>query len=295
MPWSADDSTGLPPGPAARIAGLIRLGHPFPSSLDGLVTAVLALVAGAGPARAALLGLAMACLQVSIGALNDRLDVERDRGRKPGKPIPAGLVGSRAALVVVVAGLLVGLGASALAGPAVLVVGVVGTAVGWAYDARLKTTVLAWLPFAVGLPLLPIYAWVGATGRIPAPFGLLVPLAVVAGAGLALLNGLADIERDRAAGVDTPAVRLGARRSRRLAAALLLLVGALAAGSVVAVGAEPPAWVATVLGLGVIVVGLMLAGSPSAARRERGWEAGAIGLGLVAAGWLGGFASRGLL
>lgn len=259
------------------------------------MTAVLALVAGADRTRAVLLGLAMVCLQVSIGALNDLLDVERDRGRKPGKPIPAGLVGRGTALAVVVAGLVLGLVASAAAGLLVFAVALVGTAAGWAYDIRLKTTGWAWLPFAIGLPLLPVFAWVGATGRIPTAFGLLVPLAIVAGAGVALLNGLADIDRDRAAGVATPAVRLGARKARWLSGALLGLVGVVALGSLAAVGAEPRAWLAATAGLALVAAGLVLAGSSSGARRERGWEAGAIGLGLVAAGWVLGFAGRGLL
>jgi 4-hydroxybenzoate polyprenyltransferase len=263
--------------------------------LDGIVTAGLARVAGAGPNRAALLGLAMVSLQVSIGALNDVLDAERDRGRKPGKPIPAGLVGRGTALAVVAAGLVVGLAASAVAGSAVLVVALVGTAVGWAYDFRLKTTAWAWLPFALGLPLLPIFSWVGATGRIPPAFGVLVPLATVAGAGAALLNGLADIDRDRAAGVATPAVRLGARRARLLSTALLGLAGVGAVGSLAGIGAQGWSWVAVVSGLVLVAAGLALAGSSSGARRERGWEASVIGLGLVAIGWVLGFAQRGLL
>jgi 4-hydroxybenzoate polyprenyltransferase len=283
------------PGLPARAAGLVRLGHPFPSLLDGIVTAVLALVAGADGNRAALLGLAMVCLQVSIGALNDLLDVERDRGRKPGKPIPAGLVGRGTAIALVVGALVVGLTGSAFAGPAALAVALVGTGVGWAYDIRLKTTGWAWLPFAVGLPLLPVYAWVGATGRLPQASVLLVPLAIVGGAGIALLNGLADVERDRAAEVPTPAVRLGARRARWLSGALLGLAGAGALGSLGAVGAQPGAWVLAAAGLALVGAGLVLAGSSSGARRERGWEAGAIGLGLVAAGWVLGLAGRGLL
>jgi 4-hydroxybenzoate polyprenyltransferase len=259
------------------------------------VTAALALVAGADGNRAALLGLAMVSLQVSIGALNDLRDVDRDRGRKPGKPIAAGLVGHGTAIAVVVVALVVGLTVSAVAGPAALAVALIGTGVGWAYDIWLKTTGWAWLPFAVGLPLLPVYAWVGATGRIPPAFGLLVPLAIVAGAGVALLNGLADVDRDRAAEVATPAVRLGARRARWLSASLLGLAGTGVVGSLAAVGAQPGAWVLGAAGLALVGAGLVLAGSSSGARRERGWEAGAIGLGLVAAGWVLGLAGRGLL
>jgi 4-hydroxybenzoate polyprenyltransferase len=237
----------------------------------------------------------MVGLQVSIGALNDRLDVERDRGRKPGKPIPAGLVGESAAGALVVGGLGLGLGLSLLIGPAVALVAVVGVGAGYLYDLRLKATAWAWLPFAVGLPLLPVYAWLGASGRIPTPFALLVPLAILAGAAVALLNGLVDIERDRAAGVRTPAVRIGADRARRIAAGLLtaIVVGVLA--SLFAIDAAAQAWILAGLGVGAVGIGLRLVGALDAGRRERGWEAGAVGLGLLAAGWALGLASRGLL
>jgi 1,4-dihydroxy-2-naphthoate octaprenyltransferase len=124
---------------------------------------------------------------------------------------------------------------------------------------------------------------------------VLVPLATVAGAGAALLNGLADIDRDRAAGVATPAVRLGARRARLLSTALLGLAGVGAVGSLAGIGAQGWSWVAVVSGLVLVAAGLALGGSSSGARRERGWEASVIGLGLVAIGWVLGFAQRGLL
>lgn len=256
---------------------------------------MLALLAGGSPATAAVLGGAMVGLQVSIGALNDLVDVELDRGRKPGKPIPAGLVGRRAAAIVVAAGLAIGLSLSATAGWATLLVAVVGVAVGYAYDLRLKRTVWAWLPFAIGLPLLPVFSWVGATGGIPAAFGLLVPLAVVAGAALALLNGIVDVDRDRAAGVATPAVRLGRERARRLAAVLLGVVAVGALASLAIVGAIAAAWGVCLAGVSLVAVGLVLAGSTAASRRERGWEASAVGLSLIAAGWVVGFAVAGRL
>ena len=237
----------------------------------------------------------MVSLQVSIGALNDLVDVERDRGRKSAKPIPAGLVGQGMARIVVTLGLAVGLSLSALAGAPALIIALAGAATGYAYDLRLKATAWAWLPFAIGLPLLPVYAWVGATGRIPAPFGLLVPLAVLAGAALALLNGLVDVDRDRSAGVATPAIRLGPSRARSVAGGLLTVVAAGVVGSLVWIGADRSVWLISVAGLALVGSGLVLAGSDAAARRERGWEASAIGLGVVAAGWAIGFAEAGLL
>ena len=68
---------------AARIAGLIRLTHPFPCLLDGVVVGVVATLAGADGLTAVTLGLAMTALQASIGALNDAIDAPRDAGASP--------------------------------------------------------------------------------------------------------------------------------------------------------------------------------------------------------------------
>lgn len=260
-----------------------------------MVTGALALVAGADWQRAAVLGGSMVALQVSIGALNDVVDAERDRGRKAGKPVPAGLVGRRTAWLVVLVGLTLGLIGSFAVSPATAAVAIAGTTVGYAYDLRLKASVWAWLPFALGVPLLPIYAWVGATGGIPAAFVLVIPLGLAAGAALALLNGLVDLERDRAAGVATPAARLGPDRARRMAALLLAMVAICVATSLWVVGVAPAAWLATVAGGLALVSGIVLVGAASPARRERGWEASAIGIGLLATGWAIGLAGRGLL
>ncbi len=284
-----------PPGSFDRLDGLIRLGHPFPSLLDGLSTAVLALVAGATASRAALLGIAMVSLQISIGTLNDLADAERDRGHKPGKPLPRGVVGRGTAVALAVGSLLVGLGLSLVAGPWTLGVAVAGVLAGYAYDLRLKGTAWSWLPFAIGLPLLPVYAWVGAVGRVPVAFVVLIPLGIAAGGAVALLNGLVDVERDRAAGLTTAVVRLGPRRARAVAAVLLAVVAIGVAGSLAAIRAGVGAWLLVGLGVILAVVGVKLMGDRSTQRRERGWEAGAISIALLAAGWAVGFAELGLL
>ena len=124
---------------------------------------------------------------------------------------------------------------------------------------------------------------------------LVIPLGIAAGAALALLNGLVDLERDQAAGVATPVRRLGPARARRVAALLLGMVAIAVAGSLWVVGGAVPAWVAAFAGGVAVAVGLVLAGSVSPARRERGWEAAAVGIALLATGWAIGLAGRGLL
>jgi 4-hydroxybenzoate polyprenyltransferase len=237
----------------------------------------------------------MFCLQASIGSVNDLVDLERDRDRKPGKPLPCGQVSIRSARLIAGAGLVVGLLLSLAGGPPVLAFALLGVGTGYAYDLRLKASAWSWLPFAVGLPLLPIYAWLGATGTIPAAFLLLVPLAVVAGAALALANELADDERDRAAGLRTAVGALGRELAWRLGAVLQVLVAGIAAGSLLVNGAPALALATADGSAAVIMIGLALGRSRRAGTRERGWEIQAIGLGGLALAWLGGLTSRGLL
>jgi 4-hydroxybenzoate polyprenyltransferase len=263
--------------------------------LDGVATVAIALLAGADPLTAVRLGGSMAALQASIGALNDVIDAPTDAGRKPGKPIPGGLVSPVGAHRVIAVGASVGLLFAAVSGPSLLAVAVVVLAIGYTYDLRAKGTAWSWLPFALGIPLLPVFAWFGATRGLPGVFGILLPAAVATGAALAIANARADVERDLDAGHASVATRLGSDRAWAVTAALhgIVLVVALgslwlAAASLVVVSA------AIVAGL-VVTVGVVWARSPaaSAARRERAWEIQAIGVALLAAAWLAGVGNLG--
>lgn len=227
----------------------------------------------------------MVCLQVSIGALNDLADAPLDAGRKPGKPIPAGAASPGAARTVAVAGLVAGIAASAPSGAATVGIAVLGVLCGYAYDLRLSRTPWSWLPLALALPLLPIHAWLGATGTLPSVLPALVPIGVLAGAGLALANGIADHERDLDAGASTAVVRLGRTLAWRLH------VVALAAAVIVAVAVAPggmrrPVGWGIILGAVIIAIGTLLARGVDPDARERGWEAEAIGVVVLGASWL---------
>jgi 4-hydroxybenzoate polyprenyltransferase len=254
--------------------------------LDGVATAALALVAGASAADAVRLGVAMTALQAGIGAVNDLTDAGADATGKPAKPIPGGLVARRHAAIVAAVSIGVGLVLSAPSGPGMVAIALVGLTVGLAYDLRLKGTAWSWLPFALGLPLLAVYAWYGGAGSLPAPFVVLVPVAVVAGAALAIGNASADLERDRASGVTSIATALGAERAWRVEAALLGAVGLVALVSAVVIGAT--AGQLAIVGVAALVpVGAALAGrGRSPAGRERAWEAEAVGVALLGVAWL---------
>ena len=256
--------------------------------LDGVVVSGIALIAGADPVTAARLGVSMTALQVSIGTLNDIVDAPRDLGVKPGKPIPAGLVSRDAAIATAVVSGGAGLALGWLSGPLVLLLGIVVLLIGYGYDLVFKGTAWSWLPFAVGIPLLPVYGWVGATGGVPRSFAILIPVAVVAGAALAVANARADEARDRAAGTVSVATRLGARWSWRAEVALLAMVVGAAMVTLLAGGAGTIALVGAVLATGVIAVGLVLGRSNDPVDRERSWELQAVGVALLAAAWLAG-------
>ena len=250
---------------------------------------------------------AMLGLQVAIGALNDVVDAPLDAVAKPRKPIAAGLVDPRTAVAVAAGGALVGLALSSVSGVATLVVGAACLALGWLYDLRLSRTSLSWLPLALALPLLPIHAWLGVTGAVPGALLGLVPVGVLAGAGLALANGIVDADRDARSGRAATVVALGRQRAWALQTAVLVTAAALAlalapgggadaatpgaGGLLVSVGTVR--WWGLVGGCAALAIGALVLVSPRAGIRERGWELEATGVAGLGIGWLAGVAIAG--
>lgn len=230
----------------------------------------------------------MTALQISIGAVNDIVDAPTDAVGHPAKPIPAGLVAPSVVRAVAVGGAGIGLVLAATTGFAVTVIAAAGLAIGYGYDLRFKGTIWSWVPFAVGIPLVPVFGWLGGAGRLPAAFTVLIPMAVLAGAAIAVANARADIDRDRMAGVDSVAARLGDRGAWGVNAALLVVVLAIALGSL---WARPAGVIelAAAIGAGAVIgVGIVAGVWPGRLGRQRAWEIEAVGLGLLAAAWLGG-------
>ena len=247
----------------------------------------VAALAGADPMTVLRLGSSMTALQVAIGALNDLVDAPADAGRKPGKPIPAGLVSPGAARLVVALGAAIGIALAVPSGAALIALAVLVLGIGWTYDLRAKGTAWSWLPFAVGIPILPVYGWLGATGAIPGWLAVLVPLGMLVGAGLAVANARADMERDAAAGTDSVALALGDGRSWWVNAALLLAaLGVAIAWLVVAQQGSSVVALAIVVGTVGVALGLALGRAPGADRRERGWQLQAVGVAVIALGWV---------
>jgi 4-hydroxybenzoate polyprenyltransferase len=277
-PWHA--------APGQTLPGPLDLLHPFPSALNALAAAVFTLIAGGSGLTAAVAAMAMALLQTSIGCLNDVVDYDRDRFAHPGKPLVAGRVGRGPARLYAIGASAVGLGLSAALGPLPAMVAAAGLAAGVAYDLRLSRTPWSWIPYAIGLPLVPAFGWAAARGRLPGGFLGLLALGVVAGAALAIANGLADLEADTAAESGGLARVLGRRRSERLIVALQTLV-ALAASGVVLAGPRTPASIAGLcVAVPLLALGVAASHAASAATRERGWEVQAVAVCILGFAWL---------
>lgn len=237
----------------------------------------------------------MTLLQFSIGALNDLRDRHADSRAKPDKPIPAGRVSVGGARIVTVLGAALGLVLAAASGLAVLVLAVLVLGIGYGYDLALKGTAWSWLPFAVGIPLLPVYGWLGAVGVLPPAFLVLVPVGVLEGAALAVANALVDEERDRAAGVSSIATALGRGASGALVVVLQSVVVVVAVAAALVAGL-PVGWLALVLGSGTVVVGGALVAAPAGAAprtRSAAWTVQAAGAAALVVSWLGGLAASG--
>ena len=242
--------------------------------------AAVAVLAGGDGLTALRLGISMTALQAAIGTVNDLIDAPADAGHKPGKPIPAGLVSPSAARALAIGAAAVGLVLAVPSGAALVGLALVVLGIGLVYDRWAKGTAWSWLPFAVGIPLLPVYGWFGAAGSLPASFAILLPAAVLAGAGLAIANARVDVERDAAAGRSSVAVRLGLERSWWVSLALLAAATAIILGLTAGLG--PLVW----LGLVVTVAGALRGWRAAPLGREHGWRLQAIGVGLVAIGWI---------
>ena len=236
----------------------------------------------------------MVAMQASIGTLNDLLDVDRDEGRVPPKPIPGGQVSVATARAVWIGSAVLGLLLVLPSGPPTLMVALLGLGIGFGYDRFAKGTAWSWLPFALGIPLLPVYAWIGTGAALPESFLILVPSAMLAGSALAIANASADLERDLASGSASVAVRLGPARAWLTHAGLLALVLVAVFGSyVLGTGAADMmvAAVGALTGALIVAIGVAMGATvggrrPAPRVRELAWEIEAVGLGVVAMAWL---------
>jgi 4-hydroxybenzoate polyprenyltransferase len=268
----------------ARLISALRLVHPFPSLLNSALVFGLAQLAGGTIDKASLLAAAMLGLQFCIGTVNDLFDESSDRIAKPWKPIAARTVSRRAAIAVALVAGGGGLILAAVSGVTIALMWLAMLGCGIAYDAWLKPTAWAWLCFSVAFVILPVYSWFGVTGQLPPRPEFLLPLAALAGPLIQLSNGLADIERDGAAGIRTLATRLGRGWSLVVIAALLVVIHGLAWLTLTSAAAVSLVPVAAASALALVGLGLSASRWPG--WREAGWMVQACAIALLGLAWV---------
>ncbi|MFD3696114.1 UbiA family prenyltransferase [Streptomyces sp. NPDC058646] len=257
QPQSRAASPGRP-GAAGVLAGLAGACHPLPAAAVTGFAAALAVAAGRGLPGAALTAGAVAAGQLSVGWCNDRADLRRDltTGRRD-KPLVAGTASPAAVTRAAALALLLCVPLSLASGLLAGAVHLVAVTAAWAYNLRLKSTAVSWLPYAVAFGLLPAFVTLGLPGA-PWPPPWLTAAAALIGTGAHFANVLPDIEDDLATGVTGLPQRLGARRSAALAGLLVL-------GSTAVLVAGPPGAV-TAYGWGLLAATaltlLLTAGRP---------------------------------
>jgi geranylgeranylglycerol-phosphate geranylgeranyltransferase len=228
----------------------------------------------------------MTALQFAIGALNDLVDAPADVGRAPPKPIPSGRVSVATARTMAVTTAVLGVAIAATVGFGVALLAVVVLAIGASYDLAAKGTPWSWLPFAIGIPVLPVFGWYGATGGLPPFFVVLFPMGVLGGAALAIANARVDLDADRASGTASVASRLGEERAWWVHAGLWIATLALAVTWLVAVAA-PPGGIAAVVGIGLVLLGAAVRARGATGRRRRwAWELEAVVASAALVVWL---------
>src|SRR5215213_4791317 len=209
------------PSRGRLVRGLVLATHAGPTVAVTTVATLLAVAAGVGPGRTALLLLAVLAGQASIGWSNDWLDAGRDRAvARADKPVVQGAVAPSTLRAAAVTAAVLAVGASLALGvvPGLLLLVLVAS--GWAYNLGLKRTALSVVPYVTGFGALPAGVVAAAPGTPAAPWWLVAAGAAM-GAAAHFANVAPDLEDDLATGVRGLPHRLGAVPSAVLGALLL--------------------------------------------------------------------------
>ncbi|MGA4846149.1 UbiA family prenyltransferase [Streptomyces sp. G5(2025)] len=215
-----------------RLPALLRSCHPGPALAVTVFVAALAVAAGRGGPGSVAVAAAVLAGQLSVGWCNDAADARRDAAcERPDKPVATGELSPRAAAAAAVTALTLCVPLSLLSGAAAGTAHLGMVAAGWAYNLRLKHTVLSPLPYAMAFGALPAFVTLGP----PAPSWpawWAVAAGALLGVGAHLVNVLPDIEDDLATGVRGLPQRLGGPACRWLAPFVMLAaVGVVVAGA----------------------------------------------------------------
>lgn len=218
------------------------------------------------PGRFGLLMTFVVLASSTVMIQNDVADMEEDRVTASYLPLPAGLIGRRAAVAAgavasgVAAVALWFAAESWLRFLACLGLLALSTASTRLYSLLKHTGFLASLLIGVPFSVTPLIAWLAAGGQDPVPAGICAVYGYVFGVSANIQAALRDVDLDPAVGNLTLPVRIGARWAFAVAAALALADFAPVAAIIVLEGS---AWSIPVA---LVALGLMVWSLPATAR-----------------------------
>lgn len=196
-----------------RIRALALSTHPGPGLAVTAITVLLGVASGLEPWRIAVLGVAVALNQASVGLSNDWIDADRDRAvKRTDKPVARGDISPaaarNAAFATAAAAVLltIPLGWSATVIHAAFIMSA------WMYNARLKNSALSVLPYIVSFGILPAIVTLARAEPAFAAWWVVAAGALL-GAGAHFANVLPDLDDDAATGIRGLPHRLGRRGS----------------------------------------------------------------------------------
>lgn len=187
------------------------------STLTGVLAVLLGgYVAGTGAwDKIALAALATLFVSSSSNAWNDYRDIEIDRINQPQRPLPAGLITPRAALVFSIVTSILSIIVAAFISPIAMAIAIASNILLYLYSVWFKSTVLLGnMIVALISGMSAVFGGVAAGNFRPSLWlGVIIFVAIL---GREILKTLADYEGDKAHNVKTIATAWGPRTARTL-------------------------------------------------------------------------------
>ena len=209
----------------SRIRSIIAMTHLFAViifSFIAWVSAAIAIRQFPSLKVSMFLIVAMACIQISIGISNEVFDRQIDAIAKPWRAIPAGHISVRWSVMLALLASTIGFYIATLISRGSAVVLVICLGAGMAHNAGLKRTPLSWLPYLIGYPLVPVWAWV-SVGKFEAGQLMIFVFAAPFAIATHLCNQLRDFEDDAMLGIGGVVHYLGKSRATNLCYLLLAI------------------------------------------------------------------------
>ncbi|CAM3528635.1 UbiA family prenyltransferase [Nocardioides zeicaulis] len=189
--------------PSAPALPLLRAAHPRQAVGTATVLAAGAAVAGRPLREVALVGATVLVGQAVLGWLDDLAGRDRDARRRPGRPLPAGLVDPGTVWFAVACGVLLVVPLAVANGRSAALAYLASLAVAAVGDRLLHARPLSFVPWVVSFALYPAFlaygGW-GGVGTSTPPTAVMTGLAAALGLAVHVLLALPGLVDDHEEG-----------------------------------------------------------------------------------------------